>query len=309
MHMKTRRGFLATIVAGTLALLPFGSMALAQEIVVKHTQGETKLPAVPRKVLVFDVASLDALDALGVDVAGVPSFKFPPSLAKYEGAGYTKIGSLFEPDFEAVNAAGADLIIVGGRSSAKYAELAKIAPTIDLTVNAQDYIGSVRGNVETLGRIFGKEAEAAAQLAELDKSIADVREAAAGAGKGLLILTTGGKMSAYGPGSRFGVLHSDYGVKPAREDLKAANHGQAVSFEFILETNPDWLFVIDRDSAIGREGVSAKQFLDNELVGQTTAWKTGQVVYLDPVNWYLVGGGINALKANADQIAKALRKQ
>lgn len=309
MPMKTRRGFLVAIVAGALTLLPVAGAAVAQEISIKHTQGELTLPAVPKKVLVFDLASLDTLDALGVEVAGVPTLKFPPSLSKYADASYTKIGSLFEPDFEAVNAADADLIIVGGRSSAKYAELAKIAPTIDLTVNAQDYIGSARSNVETLGRIFGKEAEAAAQLAALDKSIADVREAASSAGKGLLILTTGGKMSAYGPGSRFGVLHSEYGVTPAREGLNTANHGQAISFEFILETNPDWLFVIDRDSAIGREGVSAAKFLDNELVGQTTAWKTGQVVYLNPVNWYLVGGGITALKANADQIAKALAKQ
>lgn len=48
-------------------------------------------------------------------------------------------------------------------------------------------------------------------------------------------------MSTYGPGSRFGVLHDDYGTVPAAEDLKpgkSSNHGQAISFEFILETNP-----------------------------------------------------------------------
>lgn len=306
--MNIRRGFIVTIVAGALALLP-AAVAAAQEIVIKHTQGELTLPAMPQKVLVFDMATLDNLDALGVEVAGVPGAKYPPALAKYEDASYAKIGSLFEPDFEAVNAADADLIIVGGRSSAKYGELAKIAPTIDLTTDAQDFIATARNNVETLGRIFGKETEAAAQLAALDTSVAEAREAASTAGNGLLVLTTGGKMSAYGPGSRFGVLHSEYGITPAHEGLDTANHGQAVSFEFILETNPDWLFVIDRDSAIGREGVSASKFLDNELVGQTTAWKNGQVVYLNSANWYLVGGGITALRANADQIAKALRKK
>ncbi|MGO4835674.1 ABC transporter substrate-binding protein, partial [Rhizobiaceae sp. 2RAB30] len=152
------------------------------------------------------------------------------------------------------------------------------------------------------------EKEAGAEIAALDAAITGVRKAADKAGKGLLVLTTGGKMSAYGPGSRFGVLHSEFGITPAREGLDTSNHGQAASFEFILETNPDWLFVIDRDAAIGREGEAAKQFLDNELVAQTTAWKTGQVVYLDPAGWYLIGGGITALRANADQIAKALRK-
>jgi iron complex transport system substrate-binding protein len=49
--------------------------------------------------------------------------------------------------------------------------------------------------------------------------------------------------------------------------------------------------------------------LDNELVAQTTAWRNGQVVYLDPVNWYLVGGGLTALQASVDQIAKAVAKK
>ncbi len=100
-----------------------------------------------------------------------------------------------------------------------------------------------------------------------------MKEKAANKGTGLLILTSGGKISAYGPGSRFGVLHDSFGVKPAAPDLSIGNHGQPVSSEFILETNPDWLFVIDRDAAIGREGNSAKQVLDNELVRQTNAWK------------------------------------
>lgn len=304
-----RRSILFSLALGALSLQMAPVVAVAQDITVKHTQGEISLPAAPKTVLVFDMASIDTLDALGVEIAGVPASNFPPYLAKYAGDEYAKIGSLFEPDLEAVNAADADLIIVGGRSSAKFAELSKIAPTIDLTVDNTNLVDSVKSNVSLLGELFGREREAADKIAALDASIAAAREAASGAGKGLLILTTGGKMSAYGPGSRFGMLHSVFGVEPAREDLQAGNHGQAISFEFILEANPDWMFVIDRDAAIGREGSAAQQMLDNDLVGQTNAWKNGHVVYLDPVNWYLVGGGITALNASADQIAKALRKE
>ena len=85
-------------------------------------------------------------------------------------------------------------------------------------------------------------------------------------------------MSAYGPGSRFGVIHADFGVTPAVERLATANHGQAISLEFILETNPDWLFVIDCDAAIGRKGSRREKFLDNDIVRQTTAWKKSQAV-------------------------------
>src|SRR5690606_1058370 len=191
-------------------------------------------------------------------------------------------------------------------SSAKYAELAGIAPTIDLTVTPTDYLGSVRRNVGTLARIFGREREAEAKLSALDASVAALREEAADEGKGLLVLTTGGRMSTHGADGRFAVLFRDFGITPAVEEIDAGNHGQAISHEFILEATPDWLFVIDRDAAIGRGGTPARAFLDNEIVRRTTAWSEDQVVYLDPANWYLVGGGLTAMQQNVDQIAEPL---
>jgi iron complex transport system substrate-binding protein len=300
---------LAAVVAGTLALGALTAAAHAQDLKIQHTKGETNVPSKPKKVIVLDLASLDTLNALGVEVSGVPTARFPEYLAKYGSDKYEKVGTLFEPNYEAVNAAAPDLIIVGGRSSAKYADLAKIAPTIDMTVDPKDYVGSVKRNVQNLAKIFDKQAEADAQVAKLDKAMADLRQEAAKAGKGLLVLTTGGKMSAYGPGSRFGLLHTDFGIVPAVDGLATTNHGQAVSSEFILKTNPDWLFVIDRDMATGRAAGAAQKVLDNELVGQTTAWKNKQVVYLDPVSWYLIGGGLTSLQASADQITKAIAKK
>lgn len=306
--IPTVRKFTTALAFLAGALMLAGAPARADDVTVKHAQGETAVPQNPAKVLVFDLGALDILDRLGVAVAGVPGGVKPSYLNKYDADGYTKIGTLFEPDYEAVNAAEPDLIVVGGRSAAKYGELSRIAPTIDLTGDAKDFIGSVERNVETLGRVFGKEAEAAAEVGKLDASVAALKQKTAGKGKGLLILTTGGKISAYGPGSRFGVLHDALGVEPAAPDLSIGNHGQPASFELILETNPDWLFVIDRDAAIGREGQSAQQLLDNELVRQTTAWQKGQVVYLDPGNWYLVGGGLTGLHQSIDQIGQAFDK-
>jgi iron complex transport system substrate-binding protein len=261
-------------------------------------------------VIVLDLATLDNLDRLGVKVSGVPTLVTAPDfLKKYQSDDYPKVGTLFEPDYEAINAAEPDLIIVGGRSAAKYPELAKIAPTIDLTVSAKDLIGGTEANVEKLGQIFGKEAEAKAEIEKLNADVAALKQKTAGKGTGLLILTTGGKMSAYGPGSRFGMLHDAYGVTPAAADLTTkGNHGQPISQEFILKTNPDWLFVIDRDAAIGREGNSAQQVLDNDLVRQTTAAKKDQIVYLKSQNWYLVGGGLNGLHGTIDQLSEVFDK-
>lgn len=295
------------VLAGlAFALASALSSAKAENNVVQHAQGETTVTANPETVLVFDLASLDTLDALGVEVDGVPTGTKPEHLAKYNSDEFAKIGTLFEPDYEAVNAAEPDLIIVGGRSAAKYSELAKLAPTIDLTIDQKNYLGSMRKNVETLARIFGKEAEAEKQLKELDDAIGDLKQASKDAGRVLVVLTTGGRMSAHGPGGRFGIIYGDFGFTPAREGLETSTHGQAISNEFIMETNPDWLFVLDRDAAIGQEGQSAAQLLDNELVGQTTAWQKEQVLYLNAPNWYLVGGGLTAMQMNVEQISKAI---
>lgn len=298
-----------TAFAAVMALLAAANMpAHAQDITVKHAQGETVVAQKPAKVLTFDLAALDILDRLGIEVSGVPSGAKPAYLSKYDADDIEKVGTFFEPDYEAVSAATPDLIIVAGRSAAKYPELSKIAPTIDLTSDPKNYLASVKSNVETIGHIFGKETEAKTQIDELDASLDMLKKKVEGKGKGLLILTTGGKISAYGPGSRFGILYDEFGIAPTIANIAPGNHGQPISFEFILETNPDWLFVIDRDAAIGREGNPARQLLDNDLVRQTTAWTKNQVIYLDPVNWYLVGGGLGALHQSIDQLSQAFGK-
>ena len=79
-----------------------------------------------------------------------------------------------------------------------------------------------------------------------------------------------------------------------------------VSFEYVKEKNPDWLFVLDRGAAIGEEGQAAKDVLNNPLIAETTAWKKGQVVYLDS-GTYLAAGGARQLQIAAKQAADAFK--
>ncbi len=291
-------------------LLVMGSAAraVASTVKVTHGSGTTEVPLKPQRVLVFDLGVLDTLDSLGLPVLGVPAWKMPASLSRYEAESYLKVGSLFVPDEEAVNAARPDLIIIGARMRDKYERLARLAPTIDLATDSKDFYPSVTRNAQTLGRIFGKEAEVAQRLTALTQGMARLKGQTAGAGTALILLTTGGKISAYGPGSRFGLLHDEFGMKPADPELKPATHGQAVSYEYILKTNPDWLFVVDRDAAIGAQGKSAQQLLDNPLVARTKAWKGKRVVYLDPVQLYLTSAGLRAEQQIVDAVSQALAR-
>jgi iron complex transport system substrate-binding protein len=276
------------------------------EVTVTHAQGETEVPADPQQVVVFDVGVLSTLDSLGVQVAGVPEATYPESLSQYSGDEYAKVGSLFEPDYEAVNALEPDLIIVGGRSAAVYPELAEIAPTIDLTVDDQDFLASFAERTTTLGEVFGEEAAVAERLAAIDERAAEVRTAAEGAGDALFVMTSGGEVSAYGPETRFGLVYDELGLTPADEGLTAADHGDAISFEYLAENDPDILLVLDRDAAIGESGTAAQQVLDNELVRGTTAWQNDDVHHLDSTVWYIAPNGLPSVEQMVEEVGAAV---
>ena len=163
MHTKqtSTRRLLARAAAGLALGLGMAAAASAASIPVKHARGETAVPANPTKTVVLDLAVLDTLHTLGVDVTGVPAAaKLPPQLEQYADKRYLKVGSMFEPNYEVIHAAAPQVIFVAGRSAPKYDELSRLAPTVDLTVDAKDLVGSVIRNAELLAAIYGKQAQA-----------------------------------------------------------------------------------------------------------------------------------------------------
>lgn len=308
--------FTALLLAGMVAMTGGGS-AIAQEaspaapaggntitagpgedeVTITHTQGETVVALNPEVVVTYDLASMDTLLALGVHVAGVP--ELAGGTGPYDLAGMETVGTLFEPDFEAVAALEPDLIIVANRSSAVFPELSEIGPTIDLSFAGVNFIEELRQNTLVLGTLFGKEAEAEAAMASIDARVAALQAATAEAGTGMIVVTSGGALTALAPGAvggRGSLIYETLGIETPVEDLEAATHGEPIAFEFLLEHNPDWLFVLDRDVATGEEGgVAAEQMLDNDIVHETTAYQQGHIVYLNPFDWYIiVGGGVDS---------------
>ncbi|WP_411036334.1 siderophore ABC transporter substrate-binding protein [Shinella sp. BYT-45] len=282
-----------TSLALAAALLAAGS-AVAAEIQVETAAGPKTVETPVETVAVFDIAAVDTLDKLGVKPAGLPSNLYLEELSHLKD-GAVAVGDIFEPDLEALSALAPDLIILGGRSSPKVDATTQVAPTIDMTMNGDDLLDQARERIATYGRLFGKESEAKAARKELDAAVEKARSAVAGKGKALIVMTNGPKVTAYGSGSRFGWLHRSLDLPPAVDDVEAATHGEAVSFEFIREANPDWLIVLDRAAAIGSNEQNARITLDNALVAETTAWKKGQVVYLPSGDFYIAAGGAQAM--------------
>ncbi|WP_285768295.1 siderophore ABC transporter substrate-binding protein [Peribacillus sp. SI8-4] len=279
--------------------------AKSEEITVKHQLGETKVKTNPKKVVVFDMGALDTLDKFGVEVAAVPHDGLPKYLSKYEST-TENAGGLKEPDFEKINELAPDLILISGRQSEAYEELSKIAPTVFVGVDTTKYMESFKENVTLLGKIFGKEDKATKELASVEENINALKEKVPADKKGLIVLANGGKISAYGPDSRFGIIHDVFGVPAVDDKLEVSTHGQSVSFEYIAEKNPDYLFVIDRDAVVG-DGAAAKETVENDIVKNTNAFKEGNIIYLDPNYWYLSGGGLESVDEMVKEISEGIK--
>lgn len=282
---------------------PSGSPTDATTVTVETYQGPVEVPLQPERVVVFEHGVLDTIDTLGFGdaVVGIPHHVVPGYLDSYLDTA-TNVGTLFEPDYEAINALEPDLIIVGGRSAPTLPEMQAIAPTIDLTYEWETalFLDTLRTNATAVGAIFGDEQAGVDAVAALEGRAADIAADAADAGDALVILTSAGEVAAYGPDSRFDFVYEWLGFAPAAEQVAIDDHGDAISFEFLAETDADVVFVLDRDAAIGAEGDAARAILDNDLVNGTSAFESGAVVYVDGAAWYLSFGGLTALSTVLD---------
>lgn len=283
------------------------SEPVSETITITHELGETPVTTNPQKVVVFDYGILDALDSLGVNVTGVVQSGLPDYLTKYAGEEYSSIGTLKEPDMEAIFALTPDLIIISGRQADYYEELNKIAPTIHLGIDNADYLGSFKSNMDILGQIFGKEKEVASKVEEIEKAIAELNAKVTEKNiNGLITLANDGAFSVYGQESRFGIIHKEFGVTPVDTTIDSGTHGQKATFEYVAEKNPQYLFVVDRAAVTGGN-TSAKELFDNELVARTDAYKNDNIVYLDPTIWYTSVGGFTSTLRMVEEVDAAIK--
>lgn len=288
----------------TLTLACFSSPVMAEKITIETARDSVSLDSNPQKIAVFDIPAVDTLSALEVPISGTVEKMYVDYLDDVTNSAKV-VGSLFEPDFKALSSMKPDLIVVGGRSSTTLESVSKIAPSIDMTIWGDNLIEQIRSRTTAYGRLFNKSAKAELLITEMDEAVAKAQKAAAGQGQALVIMTNGPKISAFGPGSRFGWLYQQLDLEAVTDDVSIENHGDAVSFEFLLKHDPDWLLILDRGAAIGSEGVDAKATLDNEIMHKTKAWKNKQMIYLNSADVYIANGGIQSQNRVMNDIADA----
>ncbi|GHU39275.1 iron ABC transporter substrate-binding protein [Bacilli bacterium] len=275
--------------------------------VVGADGSKVKVPKNPSKVVVFDNGSLDTIQALGESksVVGVAKKNLPNYLKAFKAV--ESVGGLKEPDLEKINALKPQLIIISARQQSFKADLEKIAPVLDLSLDNSKVWDSTQSHILTLASIYGKETEAKKQIKTLSTNIdALKKKAESSALKSLTLMINEGQVSAFGSASRYAIVNETFGFKSADDQIKASTHGQSVSYEYVLEKNPDIIFFIDRTKAVGGDKTESS-LKDNELVKQTTASKNGKVIELNASVWYLSGGGLESTQLMLDEVSQALK--
>ena len=263
---------------------------------------EVVVPYDPQRIAILDMASLDILDALGVAEGRVvgsaqTSLDYLQSYVTDEAV--SNLGTIKEADLEAVMACEPDVIFIGGRLSSSYDTLSEIAPVVYLATDTElGVVESVRKNAATIAAMFGLEEKVDALMAEFDSRIQTLAEFADGE-TAIVGMCTSGSFNVLGNDGRCSIIGREIGFENigVDADLDTSTHGNEASFEFVVEKDPDYIFVMDRDAAIGTDGAQlAQQIMENELVMGTRAYQDGHVVYLaHPAVWYTAEGGVTAL--------------
>ncbi len=183
----------------------------------------------------------------------------------------------------------------------------KPAPTVHLAVDGENYMDSFSAVVTDLGNLFDKQEEAKSALSKIETKVADLNKVVSEKGlSASVVMANEGGISLFSQASRYGIIYSDLGFKQLDKNIEESTHGQQITFEYFLENNSDYVFVVDRGAVTGK-GEAAQTLFDNEIMNKTDVAKNDNIVYLDSAVWYTMTGGIESTNIMIDEIADAIK--
>ena len=249
---------------------------------------EIKLPVT--RAASLDNRTFEVLQQWNVPLVAAPKKLIPTTVTAFNGEDVADVGMHRDPNLEALVAAEPDLIISGQRFSKYDAQIKELAPDIPL-INlepreGQPFNEELIRQVTDLGEIFGKQAEAKQLVDDFNASIERAKNAYDGSSTVMAVDVSGGNIGyvAPGKGRTWGPVFDLLGLKPALEvEGSTDSHtGDDISVEAIAQANPAWIFVLDRDAAITKDGSNTPAetvINDNAALQNVAALQNKHVVY------------------------------
>jgi iron complex transport system substrate-binding protein len=303
------RGVIVLAAAG-LALTACGggdSESSGPTRTVKHAMGATEVPDKPERVVVLDSDKLDTMHTLGLTPVGAALPDQAAGMPKYLGDGFAEVksvGTLQEPDVEAIAALKPDLILGSKfRQEKFYGELSKVAPTVFTESVGKTWKENFLLDAEALGRkAEGQQKLQAyeARAKELGGKLGDPAEL-----KVSLVRFMPDEIRVYGPESFAGIVLGDVGVgRPQGQLMEGAADKRfaPLSPERVTEVDGDMIFV----AAYGEKAAQEQtKVTAGPLWQKLGAVKAGHAEVVDDEIW-MTGIGVTAAGKILDDLHKYL---
>ena len=284
------------------------------------TLADLEVPYDPQRIAALDMAALDIIDSLGLGdrVVGSASVSIE-YLKDYNpddsNGAILNLGSVKTADMEQVALCEPDVIFIGGRLSSVYAELSEIAPVVYLAVDYEKgVLQSTADNATTIASMFGLEEQVAAKVADFQSRIDTLKPIVEGKNV-LLGMYNNNAMSVLGSESQLSLIADEMGAVNLGDtvgEIDKPAHGDDASWETIINLNPEYMFVLDRSSAVSSadDVLGAQEVIENDLIKTLDVYKNGNIVYfIQHANvWYTSTGGIQALDTQLADLEAALLK-
>ena len=270
---------------------------------ITDIHGSVLVPKNPKNVVALDNRTFETLSDWGIELAAAPKTIMPADIPYAKDDSVLDIGNHREPNLEIIAAVDPDLVIIGQRFASFYDDIKEIVPNaavIDLNFDVSETANSAGDNLVNglkdstlaLGQIFDKNQEAENMIAELDEAIDNAKAAYNGKERVLSVIVSGGNIgfSAPGSGRVWGPMYEIFGWIPALEIEKSSSdhQGDEISVEAIAQSNPDWIFVLDRDAGVSStsEAVPAQDIIDNSPALKNTKAVTNKNIFYAPNDTY-----------------------
>jgi iron complex transport system substrate-binding protein len=265
--------------------------------------GDVEVPADVERVVALSEIGLDVSIALGIKPVGAVATRLSTDVADYikdEAGNVAIVGTVGEPNLEAVIAADPDLIIAPTYyEKAVWEQLTAIAPTI---VPANIALGDWRAEGRVIAEALGKSTEFQDVVAEFDTRVAEVGATVdPSSAVAIRWLPQGPQVLnvALLPGPIFEKLGI---AQPEIARTISGPHSDPLSLEALSEIDSDWIFI----ATLNKEGDTAVAEAQSQPAFQRLpAAQAGQMVAVDGHTWSSAFGPL-AAHAVLDDIEAAL---
>lgn len=270
--------------------------------------GKDTVPDNPKRIVLLDMGAADNLLYLGETsrVVGIARADYFPDYLQNAYKDKVGVGLLGQPDFEAIANLNPDLIITTIRAQKSEEELRKIAPVLRADIAYGKAYDSIKLNLRNLGKLTNKNAQVETMIKNWDKQVASIRNASKGK-NALVLQLRDRKLAAFGPKSHYSMIYEDLGFTPVDPKLDSDRLGVNVSYEYVKETNPQYIFVVDRNYAHSNIEGSVADVFKTPLLASTQAVKNNNLVTLHSKLWFYVTGGYKATTEMFEQILQVLK--